>query len=204
MKVSHCPDICRHAFAFDYRNVTLSFTRSKLFGVWLLSCLLLTGCGAEKESLFEEEHDPPAHWPSSLTDAADNIEHRLSRLESVRSESNHETGRAGPAQFESELRDLVEWIPEVAADTDLREEHWLPIYEMCEVMREHMSRGDVSALEIEEDFRKLQSLLVDSAQLIPISANSLVEGNSESDALDSSEQVGGEALEPQGSLGAES
>ena len=66
---------------------------------------------------------------------------------------------------------MVEWIPEVAADTDLSEAQWVPIYEMCEVMREHLSRGDVSAFDLEEDFRKLQALLTESAQLLPTPAD---------------------------------
>ena len=42
-------------------------------GFLLLAYLLLAGCGSERESLFEEEHDLPAHWPSGLVDAVDKI-----------------------------------------------------------------------------------------------------------------------------------
>ena len=156
-----------------------SFNCRNFFAACLLICLLLTGCGAEKESLFEEEHDLPAHWPSSLTDAADKIDKRLGRLGSLTSESNHASEQTAIDQCEDELRDLVEWIPEVAADTDLSEVQWLPIYELSEVMREHLSRGDVSALDIKEDFRRLQALLVESATLLPGStATPLVEAPS--------------------------
>ncbi|QDV23198.1 hypothetical protein [Aureliella helgolandensis] len=144
-----------------------SLVCQQVFGACLLICLLLTGCGVEKESLFEEEHDLPAHWPSGLVDAATKIDQRISRLASVVGESKLATEENGSEQCESELRDLVEWIPEVAADTDLSESQWLPIYELCEVMREHLSRSDVSASDIEEDFRRLQALLVESAQLLP-------------------------------------
>ncbi len=145
-------------------------------GAWVLVCLLLAGCGAEKKSLFEEEHELPQHWPLNLLDAAQKIESGLQRLE-----SDH-AGSIGPqaADSEAELRDLVEWIPEVAADSDLKEEQWIPIYETCEVMRKHLSTGDVTVSDIAEDFRKLQQQLIESWQLLPVTTASQSEVHSES------------------------
>jgi hypothetical protein len=134
--------------------------------LWLVPVLLLVGCGAEKDSLFEEDHEVPAHWPSNLMDASEKIDQRLALLAGKTSPSPAESGQQdapqlAPESCESELRDLVAWIPEVVADTDLTEEQWLPVYELCEVMRDHLSSSDVSAIDIEEDFRKLQALLRD-------------------------------------------
>lgn len=180
------------------------FKCRKLFAACLLICLLLTGCGAERESLFEEEHDLPAHWPSSLADAADKIDKRLGRLGSVASESNHATEQTAIDQCENELRDLVEWIPEVAADTDLSEVQWLPIYELSEVMREHLSRGDVSALNIKEDFRRLQALLVEYATLLPSSTATPLEEEPSSVELEWPGPVSSETVEAEASSGEQS
>ncbi len=145
--------------------------------LWLASVLLLTGCGVEKDSLFEEDHEIPAHWPSSLLDAVEKIDQRLALLagRTAPSAAKHEQQDArqlDSESCESELRDLVAWIPEVVADTDLTEEQWLPVYELCEVMRDHLSSSDVSAIDIEEDFRKLQVLLSQSSKLLPSGAAS--------------------------------
>lgn len=141
-----------------------------------LSLALLVGCGTEKESLFEEDHEVPAHWPSNLSDAADKIDQHLQLLSS----------QPDDKQYESELRDLVAWTPEVAADSDLTEQQWLPIYDMCEIMRTHLASGDVSPLDIEEDFRKLQSLLIESAQLLSTAAETSPLGNFDEHDEDSS------------------
>jgi hypothetical protein len=177
-----------------------SFKCRNLTAAGLLVCLLLTGCGAEKESLFEEEHDLPAHWPSGLADAANKIDQRLSQLR-VAMESKHASAGHELDQSESELRDLVEWIPEVAADTDLNETQWLLIYEMCEVMREHLSRGDVSAFGIEEDFRRLQGLLVDSERMLPSSTDAPPAEDSENASHDISVLTHSEFLEAAVGLG---
>lgn len=191
-------DVTRRIIASIYRSVFLllrqrrdaAFVRSgggNRLWAWLLVLVLVTGCGKEKETLFEEEHDLPPHWPSSLADAAERIEQRLDRLVkgSGVSESQavqQEVDRKEMEQCESELRDLVEWIPEVAADTDLTESQWLPIYEMCEVMREHLSRSDVSARDISEDFRRLQTLLIESEQLLPRSSEAPAAGETDNAA----------------------
>lgn len=133
----------------------------------LLLGLVLSGCGGEKGSLFEDEHDLPSHWPIGLVDAQQKIEGRLAKLKSLTSESSSRGALEEREPYETELREIVEWIPEVAADTDLSEDQWLPIYELCEVMRTHLSNKDISAIEIEEDFRKLQSLLAESALHLP-------------------------------------
>lgn len=170
--------VSRHALASGCRRLPLA---------WFVICLLLTGCGAEKESLFEDDHHLPAHWPSNLSDAADKIEQRLELLTNQGTASDEPDASTVMDAAESELRDLVEWIPEVAADTDLSEAQWLPIYEMCEVMREHLSRGDVKALDIEEDFHRLQALLVESARALPTSTDTPSADDAASDDVEASE-----------------
>lgn len=181
-------------------------TNSAHSRAWLLMALVLTGCGAEKESLFEEDHAVPAHWPSSLMDAAEKIDQRLAQLADKSSTSLEATGQTEPQQTrsvscESELRDLVAWIPEVVADTDLTEQQWLPVFELCEVMRVHLSNSDVSALDIEEDFRKLQELLRKSSKLLPTPAEASALQASENADLDSSDAIEIKALPTKSNAG---
>jgi hypothetical protein len=179
----------------NFQPASTVFVQQRWFQRFLLlAFLLISGCGAERESLFEDEHDLPAHWPSGLSDAADKIEQRMNLLAGNPTNSSSESRDEDADRCESELRDLVEWIPEVAADTELTEEQWLPIYQLCEVMREHLSRGDVNAQDIEEDFDRLQALLVESAELLASSKPPLVTEELDKAELDSPEPSRGDAL----------
>ncbi len=117
----------------------------------LLAACFLSGCAQEKESLLEHEHDAPKHWPNDMSQAAEFIRLRVELLNESASEPAEE--------LEEELRDLVEWAPEIAAETGLPEERWVPVYEMSEVIRKHLQSGDVSALDLSGDFEKLANLL---------------------------------------------
>lgn len=120
-----------------------------------------TGCVAEKESLHDHEHEEPPHWPSSLGEAAEFIETRVNLLSDDSGGDAEELQRAN-----EELIDLVAWAPEIAADTDLSEEKWLPIYDLCEAIRGHMESGEVAVSEFSEDFDKLGTMLESAHQLV--------------------------------------
>jgi len=126
----------------------------------LVFLVLLVGCAQEKESLYEHEHFQPEHWPESILEAADFIE---TRAVSIASGGGDEKERS---QLHEELEDLVGWAPEIAADTDLSEADWLPIYELSEAMRGHLSAGDNLA-EHQSDFERLVELLRDAQAKIP-------------------------------------
>jgi hypothetical protein len=131
--------ICRSPHRTLFRTAVLCTT-----------LVVFAGCGAEKESTHEDSHEKPAHWPGSLNEAADFMDARLQLLETSDSEVS---------VVRDELTDLVTWAPEIAADTDLSEEDWLPIYELSEAVRLHLLPGDVDPLLIESDFDRLCKLL---------------------------------------------
>jgi hypothetical protein len=125
--------------------------------VGLLVVLLLLGCVAEKESWHEEDHELPPHWPLNIEDAAQKIQQRLDQ-----------TGvEESLATTREELTDLIEWVPEVAADTDLVEDDWVPIYELSETLRRHLSAKDVTLNECREDIDRLVVLLRESLSKLP-------------------------------------
>ncbi len=120
---------------------------------WSLLSILsvaLVGCSESQDSLHGLDHVVPAHWPSSLQDAADKIEQRVT---SIHSQTESEAAR-------DELLDLIEWAPEIAADTDMSEEQWLPIYRMSETLRGHLNAGDLAVADIADDFSRLGELLM--------------------------------------------
>lgn len=114
--------------------------------------IALIGCGGEKESLHEEDHEIPAHWPTDFPDAISKMEQRVGTLKS--------THRSNETQ--TELMEIVGWVPEIAADTDLSEEAWIPIYRICETLRKHLEKGDIDVSAYQGDFDRLYGLLRDS------------------------------------------
>ncbi|WP_147868603.1 hypothetical protein [Stieleria maiorica] len=81
----------------------------------------LAGCtsdDAPKASHFEHDHEVAAHWPDGLADAVAKIQHRLDGADSDPAEIQRQR---------DQLADIVNWIPEIAADTDLSEQAWIPI-----------------------------------------------------------------------------
>ncbi|MCY2975155.1 MAG: hypothetical protein NTW52_10875 [Planctomycetota bacterium] len=119
----------------------------------------IVGCEAkgtslkERESLHEIDHDLPPYWPSSMNDAATKIEARLQRLraDSLKDEEK--------AKLFVELTDLIEWTPEVAADTRLKESHWIPIYEASEAIRKQLPLNEVSFKQVYQPLEGLIQLL---------------------------------------------
>lgn len=128
-----------------------------------LSLCLFIGCDGERETLHELDHENPPHWPSNMSDAADKIQYRVAALLSDSSE----------AVVRKELEELISWTPEIAADTDLTESDWIPIYELSETLRKHLAAGDVSIGDFAQDFDRLQ-------QLLRTSHNELIEEHQES------------------------
>lgn len=91
---------------------------------FLLLLPTLCGCGGSEVADAHDddhhlEHFVPHHKPASFAAAVDEIEHRAEHL------SDHAGhGHASEADEFQELRDIVDWIPELAADSDLKEADW--------------------------------------------------------------------------------
>ena len=117
------------------------------------------GCGESKKSLHEIDHTTPAHWPADLQDAAEKIRERLQAVQGEGSGSDSSLAL-------KELSDLVGWIPEVAADTDLVEAQWNKLYEASEVARKQLTSAKQISPELASQIETLCTLLVESAKLL--------------------------------------
>ncbi len=98
------------------------------------------GCVEGRSSNHELDHQVPPHWPQSLSDAADKIEARLATMRS--------SGQ-GTTAARSELLEIVDWLPEVAADSALDESSWNEIYTACTRLKTLLGRSDSAASEAE-------------------------------------------------------
>jgi len=137
-----------------------------------LALLLAAGCAGEdlsdKKTLFDHDHEIPPHWPSGPGDAAEKIQTRLSQLDGPEKET-----------AEAELTDLVSWSPEVAADTPLSEQEWVPIYESSETLQASLRANgwdDASRQQTEE----LRQLLLSAEEILQSQSPTSPKANSES------------------------
>lgn len=81
----------------------------------LFTTIVLVTLGCSKTA--EEEHHGhviPEHKPLSYRDAISQLDARWAKLQS---------GEATPEE-KQELTDIVRWLPEIAADSDLRRQQW--------------------------------------------------------------------------------
>jgi hypothetical protein len=128
----------------------------------ILLAVAVTGCGnRSSDGEYEKvEHFVPAHWPSDLLDASSKIDERTSQLSGQ--------AKADAPAIERELRDIVGWVPEIAADTDLSEEQWNPVYFASEKLSKRLSKMprplDDATLKAIDEYR---NLLSETAKLLP-------------------------------------
>ena len=101
-------------------------------------CACTPGCTSSesaKTSLFEEDHVNPPHWPTGLSDVAVKLRERVSAME-----------HSAKPETAKEIEDLVSWVGEIAADTDLSESDWDPLYNLSEavIVNLRMSPGKLA------------------------------------------------------------
>ncbi len=131
----------------------------------LLIILAFAGCNNLKTEEEEPEHFDPPHWPASMLDAAEKIEARIAALTSKDSNVSEKV-----SDVRGELNDLVEWAPEIAADTDLDESDWEEVYRISETLRAHMASADVPLDDYRDDFGRLSELLREFHQKVAVAS----------------------------------
>jgi hypothetical protein len=122
-----------------------------------IAILFFAGCAHEqRDSLHESGHFVPDHWPSSLDDAATKIADRLTVL----SESEDK-------EAYGELSDIVGWVPEIAADSDLSEADWIPINEASRKISNRL-RGKAASLDNEwlTEIQRFHELIMTSVDTL--------------------------------------
>jgi len=77
-----------------------------------VALMLLAGCAATPPADEPHEHLLPAHYPADFRAAVAAVEERLPRLAS------------GDVTERGEFRDIIGWLPQLAADTDMPRREW--------------------------------------------------------------------------------
>tara|TARA_A100001391_G_C5015096_1_gene264254 strand:- start:70 stop:549 length:480 start_codon:yes stop_codon:yes gene_type:complete len=118
-----------------------------------LALIFVVGCTpdtASKTSLFEHDHEVAKHWPDDLADVAVKLRERIGRDDASE-------------RTRLKVKELVSWTAEVAADTNLAEADWLPLYHASESLAANLraAHGELT----DENCEQIESLceLVDQA-----------------------------------------
>lgn len=89
--------------------------------VWLSIALLGSSMlGCQKSASQEEAHHIPAHLPANFEQALVRIEQLVAHVKDGAALEQKPT----EVTVETELRDVVRWLPELAAQSDLKEVDW--------------------------------------------------------------------------------
>jgi len=122
----------------------------------LLLCSSLLGCSTEvtqKKSHYDHDHEIPDHWPRDLSDASLKIRDRVRFCDlAPRSEG----------EMIVQLTELVSWVPEIAADTDLSEQAWIVIDYRVQTVQPIISGADHLTSECREQLENLCVLIDES------------------------------------------
>ncbi|WP_283433569.1 hypothetical protein [Neorhodopirellula lusitana] len=123
---------------WDNRWALVLFSRGGARALLLgLLMVLVVGCGepeeAPKASHFEDDHAVAAHWPADLPDLSSKLRERLNQPRM-------------DATSLAEIKDLVSWTAEIAADTNLREDDWVPLHEAAENLTADLRTAKIAPL----------------------------------------------------------
>ncbi|MEM6691925.1 MAG: hypothetical protein AAF664_21020 [Planctomycetota bacterium] len=160
------------------RGKTYGVSFPPAFQLWHLVALVcistfLLGCDGDndgeeasaKHSHTGHSHAVAGHWPRDLLDLKFKL---LGRM-------NDWTASDGDREvLQSQIIDLIQWTPEVAADTDLSEDDWVPIYESSQKMIQMMDGAEnvaevFESLQFEGEFNRLVGRLQEAAKSLPSS-----------------------------------
>ena len=143
------------------------------------------GCAtdeAPKASHFEHDHEVAAHWPNDLVDAAEKIRERIARFNGEPVELHHSDAHddhhdhdhaesrdaSDPERLLDEITELVSWVPEIAADTNLSEQDWIPLDDAARAMTANLrSTSDELTAGHQEKLIALCELIEQSAEKVP-------------------------------------
>lgn len=132
----------------------------RVAGYIFIVMFAVTGCEsneAAKASLFEDDHFVADHWPSGLSDLSDKLRKRVAVVST-----------SPEASTQTEIEDLIGWVGEVAADTNLSEKDWQPLYERSEAVSARLLAIDGQLPQgVIIEIQSLCSLIDDSVATIP-------------------------------------
>ena len=145
---------------FKWKNLTgFGCHRFSTLMIFCLIQVVFAGCNGHesaKKTHFESDHYVPAHWPSDLSDLNAKLRNRLVQKNTPPDD-----------QLFAEIRDLVGWTGEVAADAGLIESDWVSLHEKSELITGRLQESrDLADSELRKELADLCDLIETAAAKI--------------------------------------
>lgn len=102
----------------------MTIFRIRLCLVMLVISLFLSSCQSQAE-VEHLEHVSPEHKPASYIEAVKQLQFRITEALDEKGDKHNQTQRL------SELGDIIRWLPENAADSDLKKADWEQIEQIA-------------------------------------------------------------------------
>ena len=136
----------------------------------LLSFIVTIGCGSSHEGHDEHgeehadhehlEHFVPAHKPKDFAELVDQLALRFPQLGSAGAGDEHRTAR-------QELADIIGWIPELAADSELKKTDFETAVATVNRFSKALEETAASAGATSGDAAGFEPLIEELRQLVP-------------------------------------
>ena len=93
---------------------------------WVGLSLVIVGCGSSDDHHEDEhlEHFVPAHKPADYSALVEQLEKRIAQQSQPSGSGEGSAEAAQSATARQELIDIIGWIPELAADSELRKQEF--------------------------------------------------------------------------------
>lgn len=127
----------------------MRLTQQIIFMIWVPTVLM--GCAGDEDSTGHVHHEFPQHRPGNLQEAVASVAHRSHDLA-------HHGGQRNTREF-SEFVDVIRWIPEMAADSDLKQAQW-------ETARQAAERIENLVLADRFEMSKLENAIGDDLKIL--------------------------------------
>lgn len=131
--------------------------------------LVLAGCGATEQGSDSQEaehleHFVPAHKPKDFSLLVDQLALRFPQLVSAGSRTDADTPQGNAQQ---ELADIIGWIPELAADSDLRKADFESALVAADKLSKLLEETEGAANAKPVEAAVFEPLIAELRQLVP-------------------------------------
>ena len=105
-----------------WKAALLMLNYKVLLIVWVGLSVAISGCGSSEEHAEDEhlEHFVPAHKPANYGALVEQLEKRIAQQSPSQGPGEAATAANLSATAQQELFDIIGWIPELAADSELQ------------------------------------------------------------------------------------
>ncbi|MCA9074722.1 MAG: hypothetical protein KDA93_06800 [Planctomycetaceae bacterium] len=138
-----------------------------------ICCFCCASCSTEDQSEDQHlEHVVPAHKPATFEEAVTQLRERRDQVQ-LKATSDRD-----PQEL-AELGDIIRWLPDIAADSELLRPDWEQV-QRHSIRLEELHRQLISNVDSEQDVTDWQEIMGGLEKLVPAASEDALYTNSAS------------------------